>query len=177
MQYDPLLWFFSDLFAFLACRPNWNVLRLYSTFRPLIIWHLIFWYFCYSYITYIYLVFLMFGYTYLCLRVLQTEYECLLMFTHIKPSFCFFLVSCGLTAAIYSLTHQGWIFSKMNAKFLTIKLLWVKLNFLQNQKCPKSRNQILALLVFCIKGTVNITLSNLPCQDGISQFTTVSTKA
>ena len=75
------------------------------------------------------------------------------MFTHIKPSFCFFLVSCGLTAAIYSLTHQGWIFSKMNAKFLTIKLFWVKLNFLQNQKCPKSRNQILALLVFCIKGT------------------------
>jgi len=29
MQYDPLLWFFSDLFTFLACRPNWNVLRLY----------------------------------------------------------------------------------------------------------------------------------------------------
>ena len=46
MQYDSLLWFFSDLFTFLACRPNWNVLRLYSIIRHLIIWHLIFWYFC-----------------------------------------------------------------------------------------------------------------------------------
>ena len=37
---NPLLWFFSDLFTFLACKPNWNVLRLYSLNR-----HLIFWYF------------------------------------------------------------------------------------------------------------------------------------
>ena len=36
---------FSDLFTFLACKPNWNVLRLYSIIRHLIIWHLIFWYF------------------------------------------------------------------------------------------------------------------------------------
>ena len=37
---------FYDLFTFLACRPNWNVLRVYSIIRHLIIWHLIFWYFC-----------------------------------------------------------------------------------------------------------------------------------
>ena len=43
-MYDPLLWFFSDLFTFLACIPNWNVLRLYSIIRHLIIWHFIFWY-------------------------------------------------------------------------------------------------------------------------------------
>ena len=41
-----VIWFFSDLFTFQACRPNWNVLRLYSIIRHLIIWHLIFWYFC-----------------------------------------------------------------------------------------------------------------------------------
>ena len=41
-----LLFVFSVLFTFLACRPNWNVLRLYSIIRHLIIWHLIFWYFC-----------------------------------------------------------------------------------------------------------------------------------
>ena len=46
MQNDPLLWFFYDLFIFLACRPYWNVLRLNSIIRHLIIWHLIFWYFC-----------------------------------------------------------------------------------------------------------------------------------
>jgi len=45
MQYDP---FFYDLFTFLACRPNWNVLRVYSIIRHLIIWHLIFWYFCHN---------------------------------------------------------------------------------------------------------------------------------
>ena len=43
-MYDPLLWFFSDLFTFLACIPNWNVLRSYSIIRHLIIWHFIFWY-------------------------------------------------------------------------------------------------------------------------------------
>ena len=41
---------FSDLFTFLACIPNWNVLRLFSIIRHLIIWHFIFWYACYSYI-------------------------------------------------------------------------------------------------------------------------------
>ena len=41
LQYDPMLWFFSDLFTFLACRHNWNVLSLWSIIR-----HLIFWYFC-----------------------------------------------------------------------------------------------------------------------------------
>jgi len=41
---------FSNLVTFLACIPNWNVLRLFSIIRHLIIWHFIFWYFCYSYI-------------------------------------------------------------------------------------------------------------------------------
>ena len=37
---------FSDLFTFLACKPNWNVLRFYFIIRHILIWHLIFWYFC-----------------------------------------------------------------------------------------------------------------------------------
>ena len=37
-----------SLFTFLAWRPNWNVLRLCSIIRHLIIWHLIFWCFCIS---------------------------------------------------------------------------------------------------------------------------------
>ena len=30
MQYDQFIWFYPDLFTFLACRPNWNILRLYG---------------------------------------------------------------------------------------------------------------------------------------------------